>query len=107
MIVGHFQYPQPDRYPCNASCAQDHRSVHTFQYPQPDRYPCNISFVVLVTPILGLSVSSTGSISLQQHCRKTSRDPPSSYFQYPQPDRYPCNSSWPCPLLQGACTFSI
>ncbi len=42
--TGLFQYPQPDRSPCNLvqwfKC--DQRPTHTnFQYPQPDRSPCN------------------------------------------------------------------
>src|SRR6266487_3951151 len=86
-----FQYPQPDRYPCNLPRDQrQHRAVN-FQYPQPDRYPCNritrkpFDSSVLTFSILNridipatqtdacterrsesLSVSSTGSISLQQ-----------------------------------------
>src|SRR6266487_2614616 len=64
-----FQYPQPDRYPCNNCpllevCA----GSLTFQYPQPDRYPCN---------------KKDGSLSSN----------PMRIFQYPQPDRYPCNEA--------------
>src|SRR6266516_1289307 len=37
-----------------------------FQYPQPDRYPCNNRFVdIQRCNFATLSVSSTGSISLQ------------------------------------------
>src|SRR6266487_3856716 len=89
----HFQYPQPDRYPCNAvhkawPCP---RPLH-FQYPQPDRYPCNC---LLKEDLLGgfyLSVSSTGSISLQPGRQKSCSSRSTETFQYPQPDRYPCNS---------------
>src|SRR6266487_3951684 len=49
-----------------------HRAHLTFQYPQPDRYPCNNHrYHAKQASLCDLSVSSTGSISLQQtlvHC---------------------------------------
>src|SRR6266487_182195 len=111
-----FQYPQPDRYPCNLfyACwgtALRKLSVSStgsislqleevpptmshdmnFQYPQPDRYPCNSISSAMEEILPGLSVSSTGSISLQPASAvgAASRLP---VFQYPQPDRYPCNN---------------
>src|SRR6266487_2012050 len=68
-----------------------------FQYPQPDRYPCNSISSAMEEILPGLSVSSTGSISLQPASAvgAASRLP---VFQYPQPDRYPCNA-FVCTLL--------
>src|SRR6266487_384986 len=41
--------------------------LRCFQYPQPDRYPCNsLVYDWLGIVMVCLSVSSTGSISLQQ-----------------------------------------
>src|SRR6266487_4158334 len=114
----HFQYPQPDRYPCNPlPQAAASTFTHCFQYPQPDRYPCNVCRRMVSLRRHGLSVSSTGSISLQpslssymepQVLRPFSIlnriDIPATpflcydstaerSFQYPQPDRYPCNKN--------------
>ncbi len=53
-----------------------------------------------------LSVSSTGSISLQQLVT----DPPglrNGNFQYPQPDRYPCNVAMNTRFIFLAVAFSI
>ena len=37
-----FQYPQPDRFPCNSGVSfKRGNEVKVFQYPQPDRFPCN------------------------------------------------------------------
>src|SRR6266487_877998 len=64
----HFQYPQPDRYPCNPlPQAAASTFTHCFQYPQPDRYPCNVCRRMVSLRRHGLSVSSTGSISLQPY----------------------------------------
>src|SRR6266487_2494598 len=68
-----FQYPQPDRYPCNylhLASVSVGMGQH-FQYPQPDRYPCNRTSTENAPPSpSSLSVSSTGSISLQpEHSR--------------------------------------
>ncbi len=53
-----FQYPQPDRYPCNiAGLAARISCLRHFQYPQPDRYPCNL--IIGWTP---LSIIRTFSI---------------------------------------------
>ncbi len=96
-----------------------HRAHLTFQYPQPDRYPCNNHrYHAKQASLCDLSVSSTGSISLQQtlvHCESMRQwttfsilnriDIPATdqqaltlatqhhVFQYPQPDRYPCNGN--------------
>src|SRR6266487_186924 len=86
-----FQYPQPDRYPCNSYAYTSTDVATAFQYPQPDRYPCNLfrqdskqtsqaTFSILnridIPATAGdrsawieewqPSVSSTGSISLQR-----------------------------------------
>src|SRR6266487_2873700 len=85
-----FQYPQPDRYPCNLPRDQrQHRAVN-FQYPQPDRYPCNNISAHPLLRLCRLSVSSTGSISLQLYTARKDEHG-TIIFQYPQPDRYPCN----------------
>src|SRR6266487_331681 len=119
-----FQYPQPDRYPCNSYAYTSTDVATAFQYPQPDRYPCNLfrqdskqtsqaTFSILnridIPATAGdrsalieewqLSISSTGSISLQRSDEYAIYLPGCS-FQYPQPDRYPCNAvhkAWPCP----------
>src|SRR6266487_208300 len=66
-----FQYPQPDRYPCNSYAYTSTDVATAFQYPQPDRYPCNAVHKALPCPR-------------------------PLHFQYPQPDRYPCNCLFCC-----------
>ena len=66
--VNYFQYPQPDRLPYNVSnigCLVKFRIY--FQYPQPDRLPYNHNCAHRMRCTLWLSVSSTGSTSLQPH----------------------------------------
>src|SRR6266496_500604 len=66
-----FQYPQPDRYPCNKNLSLAPVLPWLFfQYPQPDRYPCNLTCCFSDLHACSfLSVSSTGSISLQPNFR--------------------------------------
>src|SRR6266487_1893240 len=88
-----FQYPQPYRYPCTLA---DRRVVQVdqlkpFSILNRIDIPATASEVLVPLCSSHLSVSSTGSISLQLrllvgHRIWTGR------FQYPQPDRYPCNT---------------
>ena len=59
-----FQYPQPDRLPYNTCNIGTEDGDHGFQYPQPDRLPYNVT-MTMESVTVSLSVSSTGSTSLQ------------------------------------------
>src|SRR6266487_54957 len=66
-----FQYPQPDRYPCNiAGLAARISCLRHFQYPQPDRYPCNLiigwtplSIIVTFSILNRIDIPATATLS--------------------------------------------
>jgi len=102
-----FQYPQPDRYPCNNCpllevCA----GSLAFQYPQPDRYPCNANRRLHRTQV-GKPFSILNRIDIPATINQRTLYLDYVDFQYPQPDRYPCNCTQREKMSMERLSFSI
>src|SRR6266487_3128847 len=69
---------------------RDTTTIITFSILNRIDIPATLTMAASAADRPGLSVSSTGSISLQQRHSDGQRAL-LRYFQYPQPDRYPCN----------------
>src|SRR6266487_117742 len=76
-----FQYPQPDRYPCNSNTAHTRTSAGDLSVSSTGSISLqhNRRIASICPLLIGLSVSSTGSISLQQAQTRLSQTPRNSF----------------------------
>src|SRR6266487_1780827 len=76
-----FQYPQPDRYPCNSDTAHTRTSAGDLSVSSTGSISLqhNRRIASICPLLIGLSVSSTGSISLQQAQTRLSQTPRNSF----------------------------